>query len=163
MGRPFPQPPQGCAGALSRVWLFWAGSSMQRCTAVVVNVCGRARILGHGPTYFLLASSSASSNVARVSAPSRGQCPAPARPLCRLHLCALPPGARSSSWKNRGTGGTHWQTDICGYIPRSWQSTLHTGSYPAEYSWNRAGTFHTVPSGMASAPRETTRRRCWTQ
>lgn len=97
------------------------------------------------------------------SAPSRGQCPAPARPLCRLHLCALPPGARSSSWKTRGTGGRHWQTGICGYIPRLWQSTLHTGSYPAEYSWNRAGTFHTVPSGMASAPRETTRRRCWTQ
>ena len=69
MGRPFPQPPQGCAGAVSRVWLFWAGSSMQRCTAVVVNVCGRARILGHGPTYFLLASSSASSNVARVFSP----------------------------------------------------------------------------------------------
>ena len=62
------QPPQGWVMP-SRVWLFWLGSFKHRCTAVVVNARGRARMFGFGPTIFFFASSSASSNVARVLSP----------------------------------------------------------------------------------------------
>ena len=44
-------------------------SFMQRWTAAVVKVLGRARMLGFGPTYFFMASARASSMVARVLRP----------------------------------------------------------------------------------------------
>lgn len=52
---------------------------------------------------------------------------------------------------------------LAGCIPRSSRNTRRSGSYPAGSACSRAGTFHTVLAGTASARRGNSRRRCSTR
>ena len=157
------QPPQGWM-IPSRLWLFWLGSFMHRWTAVVVNVRGRARMFGFGPTIFFFASSSASSNVARVLSPMPRAMPGSLRTDdvdgAGVHLRDVSAGHHGEAVERVERIG---RSDTCGCIPRSSRNTRRSGSCPAGSACSHAGTCRTARADTASVRRGNSRRRCWTR